>query len=1012
MTHISYGKGQPWTGQVTSEAGQVQAIRLLRAAVLVGLAYYIGAKIGFALTLKPHPVSTLWPPNSILLAAFLLTSTSSWWALLAGAFVAHLAVQLQGGIPIPMVLGWFVSNASEALIGATIVRRYITGPLDLASFRQVSIFVVGAAFVGTALSSFLDAGFVSLIGWSQSSYWDVWLTRTPSNVLASLTLVPVIVTWANGGMSVLRAVPARRYIEAGLMALGLLVVCVTVFGRADAGAAKAPVLLYAPLPFLVWAAIRFGPRGTSACLLVVTSLAIWGAVNGHGPFVTESPAQNALSIQLFMTVIAVPLLALAAVMRETERAESSARGNQARLNLALSASQVGAWEWRIPDDAASMSPKSRQILGLDGSDGIVTLGDFLSVVSPDDRRTVSEAVSGAVEDGSPYECEFRVVRPDQSVRWVLSKGNVLYDNTGRPERLLGVNVDITDRKSAERLRQEEATLRESEARFRELADTMPQIVWAARPDGQLDYFNRRWYELTGAESGPVQDESWLMMTHPADRLATHQAWHEAVLTGEPCEAEYRLKVHTTGEYRWHLGRAIPVRDPAGAVVRWYGSCTDIEDQKRVELELRESRLDLEERVAERTSALSSAVVQLREEIAERMAAERALRSSEERFGKAFRGSPDAMSIEGRPNERIIEINDKWETLFGFNRAETMGHSIAELGILERRDHIRLRLLLAKQGYVRELELNLHNKAGQVLQAILTAERVEMGGELCTVTLIRDVTERKRAELMLQEQQRELAHLSRVAALGELSGALAHELNQPLAAILANTRAAQRMMSADQPDMPELREILDDIASDDRRAGEVISRLRSLLKKGQLQPRPVKLEDIVGEILSLLHSDLIERRVSVATQLAPALPPVLGDRVQLQQVLLNLILNACDSMADKEPGDRLVTIATRLTARGVVQLSVSDQGIGISEARLEQIFEPFVTTKENGLGLGLAISRSIIMAHGGRLWAVNNVDRGATFLMELDPTETGNTTPTDAGGEDGRVLARLSPAGIR
>jgi C4-dicarboxylate-specific signal transduction histidine kinase len=314
--------------------------------------------------------------------------------------------------------------------------------------------------------------------------------------------------------------------------------------------------------------------------------------------------------------------------------------------------------------------------------------------------------------------------------------------------------------------------------------------------------------------------------------------------------------------------------------------------------------------------------------------------------------------------------------------------------------------------VREVELNLHDKAGNVLQAVLTTERVRIQDELCTITLVRDVTERKRAQLQLQEQQRELTHLSRVAALGELSGALAHELNQPLAAILANTRAAQRIMSADQPDMVELHEILDDIAFDDRRAGEVISRLRNLLKKGDLKPRPVTLDDIVADVLGLLHSDLIERRVSAATQLAPGLPPVLGDRVQLQQVLLNLILNACDAMADREPGDRLLTIATARTPRGLVQLSVTDEGIGISEARLEQIFEPFVSTKENGLGLGLAISRSIIMAHGGRLWAVSSVGGGATFFLELDPTDAESTTPIDAGGKEGSAASSLSPAGTR
>ena len=195
--------------------------------------------------------------------------------------------------------------------------------------------------------------------------------------------------------------------------------------------------------------------------------------------------------------------------------------------------------------------------------------------------------------------------------------------------------------------------------------------------------------------------------------------------------------------------------------------------------------------------------------------------------------------EGRPNERIIEVNDKWETLFGFGRAEAIGHSSLKLGILERKDHIRLRLLLAKQGYVRDVELNLHDRNGQVLQAVLTIERVRILDELCTITLIRDVTERKRAQLQLQEQQRELTHLSRVAALGELSGHPGARAESAAGSHPGECPRGPTDHVGRSPDMAELHEILDDIAFDDRRAGEVISRLRSLLKKGDLKLRPRK-----------------------------------------------------------------------------------------------------------------------------------------------------------------------------
>ncbi|MDF3053359.1 MAG: hypothetical protein K0S19_1464 [Geminicoccaceae bacterium] len=960
MTHLSYDEPESWVGSSTGRTTEVRGTQLIRLAVIVGLAYYVGTRIGFALTLKPSPVSTLWPPNSILLAAFLLTARSSWWAVLGGAFVAHLIGQLQSGIPIPMVLGWFVTNASEGLIGATLIRHYIKGPVDLSSFRQVSIFVA-AAFLGTSLSSFLDAGMVSLAGRAPSGFWDVWLTRTPGNLLASLTLVPVILTWSRTELSEFRAAPARCYVEAGLLAAGLLAVCAFVFVSLEEVPPTAPVLLYAPLPFLVWAAIRFGPRGTSACLLLVGGLAIWGVVGGHGPFVGRSAPENALSIQLFLAMISVPLLTLAAVMQEREQSQVAARQDQERLDLALSASEVGTWEWCIADDTGSMSPKSRQILGVPDSDEVVTHNDFLNLVSSQDRAAVAQAMQDCMSNGSAYECEFRVPLAGGGVRWVLAKGKVLYDTLGKPDRFLGVNVDITDRKSAAELRHEEVALRQSEARFRELADTMPQIVWSAGPGGQLEYFNQRWYGLTGAESASTEEASWLSMTHPDDRQALLQAWGESVRTGQPCQVEHRLRVQTTGRYRWHLARALPVRDGSGAVIRWYGSCTDIEDQKLVERELRKARLELEERVAERTTELSSAVLALRDEIAERIAAERALRSSEERFGKAFHSSPDAITVVRQSDYRFIEVNEKWEAMFGYSRAEVLGRTSYDLGLVvhsDESDHART--VLDARGSLRDYELDVRN----------------------------DITEWKRSQALLQEQQRELAHLSRVAALGELSGTLAHELNQPLAAILANARAAERILSTAVPNIPELREILKDIAFDDRRAGEVISRLRGLLKKGDPQLRPVRLDDIVQEVTTLLHSELIERRVSVEAHLSPCMPLVLGDRVQLQQVLLNMMMNACDAMADQPAPTRKMIIATTLTAEGQVQLSVKDNGVGVPPSRLEQIFDPFVTTKDHGLGLGLAICRSIVTAHGGRLWAMNNPGRGASLLMALDPIEDG------------------------
>ncbi len=282
-------------------------------------------------------------------------------------------------------------------------------------------------------------------------------------------------------------------LEAGVLGGGLLAVGFAVFAGNLADPNPAPVMLYAPLPFLVWAAVRFGPRGISAALLLVSSLAIWGAVHGHGPFAANSPAENALAVQLFLIVVSVLSLSLAAIMRERVVGERQARQNQERLNLGLGAAQVGTWEWDMLRGVVVLSDKSSQIFGLSPIQQELSFNQFLGLVIPNDRAALSQAIQEAIEQRTPYECEFRIKRNDSITGWVLSKGKALYDRMGRPEHMLGVNVDITERKANEELRREERALRESEARLRELADAMPQIVWSVRPDGQFDYFNRRWY---------------------------------------------------------------------------------------------------------------------------------------------------------------------------------------------------------------------------------------------------------------------------------------------------------------------------------------------------------------------------------------------------------------------------------------------------------------------------------------------------------------------------------------
>ena len=354
-------------------------LRQVLAALLVGSAYYLGAKIGFALTFQPHPVSTLWPPNSILFAALLLSQTRSWWFLLLAAFPAHLLVQLNADIPMTMILSWFVSNCTEALIGASIFRYLTKSEVRFDNTRHVSIFIL-VALLAPFLSSFLDSAFVMLNQFGESPYWAVFRMRFFSNVLASLTLVPLIVTWHNVDLSLLQSASWKRYLEVGLLTVGLLVVGLLSLSSRTAGPDAKPALLYLPLPLLLWAAIRFGPRASSVALVVVSVFEIWGAIHGLGPFSSQSAQRNALSVQLFLILASMPLLFLAALIKERERAHEAASQKEVRLEVALDAAQQASQA--LGDSQEKLHQSHNQIRKL--------LGRLIDVQETERRRISRE----------------------------------------------------------------------------------------------------------------------------------------------------------------------------------------------------------------------------------------------------------------------------------------------------------------------------------------------------------------------------------------------------------------------------------------------------------------------------------------------------------------------------------------------------------------------------------------------------------------------------------------------
>src|SRR6266542_3633698 len=336
----------------------------------------------------------------------------------------------------------------------------------------------------------------------------------------------------------------------------------------------------------------------------------------------------------------------------------------------------------------------------------------------------------------------------------------------------------------------------------------------------------------------------------------------------------------------------------------------------------------------------------------------------------------------------IWATNKWRELIGFSKSEPLDFNriMQRLHPNDRDDLIRARNKALAEAGSYEIEFRVVLPGGQVrwVSSRGYVESNDRGKPVRVLGLSIDVTQRKMAELEALQHRQELAHLSRVTMLGELSGSIAHELNQPLTAILSNAQAAKRFLAQDNIDIQEVSDILTDIVDQDHRAGEVIRRLRLLLKEGEVQQVPLDVNNVLQEGLNLIRNDLVNKGVVLVPGFAPSLPAVIGDRVQLQQVLVNLVMNACDAMTENAPVDRRLVVSTELSNGHGVLCSVSDLGSGIPAEGLEQVFNPFFTTKSQGLGLGLSVCRSIIEAHGGRLWASNNPggERGSTFHFTL------------------------------
>lgn len=654
-------------------------------AALVCLCCYLGSAFDSAVVFPQIGTAILFPSYAILTTALLFSPARQWWIYLLASAVGNY-VPHRYESPVSWVLLAEAANFLRAVLAAGGIRVLVPGKARVDTFHGTATFLMFAVLIGPFVAAFVGAGVV-VLHTGATEYWQIWQAWFLSNALTGLTLLPIIVSSCSASFRSALA-SWHHNLELCILFVGLLVVGILVFEGPYSGPTSLPVRLYLPLPLMLWAAVRFGVGWTSAAILTITGLTIWGALHGQGPFVTQSPADNLLSLQLFLLAISSPMMFLAAVLEEWSRAFTA----------------------------------------------------------------------------------------------------------------LGVS---------------EREVRRQYAQLATIYHTAP--IGLAFVDAELRYVGIN------------------------DFLAE--------LNGVPAQA--------------HLGRTI--------------------------------------------------------------------------------------------REVLPHLADKVEP--SYRRVLATGEPVLDL----------------------EFQRELPSQPGVERTWLLSRHPVKdaQGTVLGVSTVVRETTERRQME----EAQRELAHASRLTLVGELTASIAHEINQPLGAILSNADAAEMLLEASPVCLDEVRKILDDIRKDDIRASEVIRRLRSLLRKRPMELQPVDLNDAVSEVCGLIRGEAGRRGVDVKSELAADLPLVRGDKVQLQQVLLNLFLNGMEAMA-LVSGVKLLTVRTLPDESGKVEISVSDTGSGVVPDRLQRLFEPFFSTKKEGMGLGLSIARSVVQAHGGRIWADNNPGEGLTFRFTL------------------------------
>ncbi|MGX9176639.1 PAS domain-containing protein [Mesorhizobium sp. BHbdii] len=568
------------------------------------------------------------------------------------------------------------------------------------------------------------------------------------------------------------------------------------------------------------------------------------------------------------------------------------------------------------------------------------------LIHPEDAPEVQNTLRNCFETGGMSTMRFRWREEDGAYRWAECRIEPRRHENGEIAEWYGVSLDVDDE-----VRAQEA-LRDRERQLQQLIDTVPVQIWCVTPGGEPAYINKTMMDYIGLKLDDFDAEGGLpsaiqTIVHPDDRAPLLQALTHSFNTGEPFELKFRNR-RWDGSYRWTEGRAEALRDESGRIIRWFGANVDIHDFVTSQEALQERERFLWQLVETLPAMIDCAAPD----------GEPVYRSQQLREFLGY----ELERLDGTGKSRLAGTLDAGvhpDDLAGVKGG--YAHSLSTGEPYARRH--RLRRFDGEYRWVETRAAPMRNTEGTIVQ----------WNVICL-----DVENEVRAEEELRLAQESLARASQAASLAELSASIAHEVNQPLAAVVANSHACQRWLMAEPPNLERAQKTVERIIRDANAAADVVSRIRALFKQSGEARSPTALSGVIAEARNLMAEEAARRRVRMDIDVESDLPLVALDRVHIQQVLVNLIRNGMDAM-DAVTGDRVLEVRVRPIG-DVVQTEISDRGAGIEFP--ENIFEPFFTTKGNGMGMGLAICRSIVESHGGRLWAEKNDPQGATFVFTL------------------------------